>query len=780
METSQPNDTGSAMGAAAGNPRKDWVTVTAPDGTVHQFRPDITKDEILSYMHEIATAPVPTVGAGEYEDPFKGSFGIMQRYGRKAIASVLGGTKSLLTSRTRDVQPPLDLSHVTDTTPLDQATFDPSKEPSHPFFGQTVSDIADKYLMDDVEFRKWFTQLMGPEVAPADPSGRILEAASGPGPVAQVGGALGQGAIELGVDPELVGATEMLVGAGSGAAVKGAEHAVETGGRKLVKRLIAGGGEAGQAQRIIGEYTQGFTDGEISTARELVARKAAEGTAVTFPEALASVAPSKAQQARALQRFVEETGTNNALTQAMDARAATNRNALEDQLARIGGPSYTEPRAKPQGFEASDVPYNAQQAAAASVESAKTARTRATEDLFNAPQGPPNVDLEGLNTMLSGNRAYAQAFRKAAESANIEGRQLPQWLRTVGEGDNMQITGVVTAPDVQAAHEISSALGSMIEEARTAGDRTRVRSLTIAKDRYDSLMDEGIPGYRDARARFEDVSQRFVEPHMRSPTGQLANAPASTLAQRKIIMKLGEQGNLDPQSIRNLVRDMNEQNPVAASQWAQDNLQSLFDEATQALKSMPENQQGGAGYYNLIMGNRAQADNLQALISSLPDGERKWAGFANLMETFRIQGNRLVPGASSPTTYNQMFRDRFSQGPSVGKTVQAIADVGTGGATALARKAIGTGMSAADETAALKRVSPRANTIGGLLMDPASADTWGRLAQMSPYSPGAARILKDMLGGAAIGGGLPMLQTEHPAGEDISNWLPWERHQGAR
>lgn len=238
------------------------------------------------------------------------------------------------------------------------------------------------------------------------------------------------------------------------------------------------------------------------------------------------------------------------------------------------------------------------------------------------------------------------------------------------EVDNF-LTATANQPGAREAfgNYVSTTARDFASDANGALDPTKLRNwLTKNSDVMDRLP--------DVRARLENVAiaQEGRNALDETLTGQLA-ATRDLKTQANLLLD-PQAATLTPGQIRQTVSQLQMQDPRAATDLVNRALRIRFNEANQdlsaggsALTESGGNTFGGAKFRAQIMGNRDQAENLQALITSLPNGEARWSAFNRLMDVFQAQGMRMPMGSN--TAYAAQALQDLKQGR-LGGMVNAV------------------------------------------------------------------------------------------------------------
>jgi len=293
-----------------------------------------------------------------------------------------------------------------------------------------------------------------------------------------------------------------------------------------------------------------------------------------------------------------------------------------------------------------------------------------------------------------------------------------------------------------------------------AGRKSEADGLIAARDEIDRLG-QVIPGYAQGRARFQELTPA-IQRAEKGPLGQVANPEGSAEVQFSRAMKalLPDSPEItDAATARTAVQrlqqrfDPRTRRPLEGGgvdptvrQAVGQYIRTAVDDAAKQFKTKMTAQDAGAAFKAALTGKTRQAEILQAVITQT-SGPEAWTGFQRMLDVFEAQGFRQAPG--SQTTFNQMLKDMFEQ-PRMGVSGPEVAAAGlTGGKSVLMQ-----GLRSLEKGAATQRGITTARHIDEWLLDPDSIGRLRQLAQMSPHSPNAARLVAEIMGaGAATAAG---------------------------
>ena len=379
---------------------------------------------------------------------------------------------------------------------------------------------------------------------------------------------------------------------------------------------------------------------QLKLAQKLMDDAAARGVQLTGAEAIAQVTGKNSLQD--IQRVVEASKHGGPTLQGvMNTRPGAVRQAFEQQADQI-----TPPPASP-----SATPVRMQQAAEQSITKARQFGNAAAEPLYDAAR-TQRIPSHDWNTL-----AQNPATQKALKAV---------------KGD--PICGVTNELDGSVAW-LDAAKRWMDDKLRTASP-SEAKIWRSANSDLKAVADRASTDYRQARGIVSKNMTEVVDPMKASPVGDISktgNLPAEQAmkAQGEILMPSAPRA-LDPVTIRTAIETLNKQDPTAARAFVRQNMQAIFDEATQNL-SGGANQWGGAKFAAQVAGNPRQRDNLRALIEASSD-KQAWVGFNRMLEVFEATGKRHAPG--SQTAFNEKIVSELSRGGTkIGNVTEALGTI---------------------------------------------------------------------------------------------------------
>lgn len=482
----------------------------------------------------------------------------------------------------------------------------------------------------------------GPLYEPQTTAGQYARTAAEfvPGTLMAPGGGVISNAIRYGVVPGLTSEA-------AGQATKGTayEPFARVGG------ALAGGGAAalmsrpGTAARAIREQLpEGVTPQMVDQAGALIDSAAQQGVTLSWPEALSQVA-GRPVLTNVLRHLEGAPQTEARMAEFFGQRPQQIETAGRQAIGNIG-------------------PVNA------APSTIGPAVGQAAEGIVNDVRGAINTASEPLYTAASTARLSPQEMARVTahpgwQEARNAVRNDPQLNRYVANlpDDSVGFLNEVKKYLDTAAENASAPVNAQRNMQRSAGygaDATAVRDAARrASPEYGQALD------LQATAR-----ERYLQPLLDGPLGKLASRDTTT---RDAINALFPQNPLpnSAQEIGRTVGQLARRNPRVAADLVRAHVESVFNEATQALQS-GANQAGGAKFAAVLVGNPQQRANLEAAINALPNGAERLAGFNRFLEVAQATGTRQNIG--SRTAYNaEMLKNQSTSGL-VGEGAKAVAN----------------------------------------------------------------------------------------------------------
>ncbi len=460
-----------------------------------------------------------------------------------------------------------------------------------------------------------------------------------------------------GPKPSVAGATVGLVGGGANEAAN--NWFPDNAGARFVTTalpmLATGGilGARGTPAETINQALKNVSPDQLKAAQALMDDAAKAGVQLTGAEAIAQVTGKNALQN--VQRVVEQSPKGGpTMERITNARPEQVRGAFTGAADAIG----------PLPAKPSQTPVNLQQAGEGAIVGAKKARTAASSPFYKAQAdidknaaafnefgtlttGPQVQGLMGkINDALINAAPTEKKILKNLKAEIAPGGK-PLELPSQIDSAYKTVRGLTNIPKI----------GATSEQSRTAGVVGE-----FLKD-LEAISLNSSANIAQGRQVYRDMSRNVVDPMKASPvgdiakTGGIANAESQMGAQSQILMPQAPRA-LNPDTIKQTAQTLATQNPAALKDWTRQNIQGIFDEASQNLVS-GANQFSGSKFAAQIAGNPSQKANLQALVEST-GGRDAWTGFNRFLEIAEATGKRQPVG--SQTAFNTQAMGALSGG----------------------------------------------------------------------------------------------------------------------
>ena len=560
---------------------------------------------------------------------------------------------------------------------------------AHPTFGNLGGVVEKGY--DSISELVTGKPVYKPQTGPGrivDTTGQVL--VSGPGSIPQkatigaASGVSGEAARQFTNNPILIGLAQML-----GGGLASIPFIVRSVPAENINSAIAG-----------------IDEQHLAKAQKLMDDAAKMGTPLTGAEAIAQVTGKNNLQD--IQRVIEGSKQSSGIIQpTMNARPEANQAAFQkvgDTIAAtVPNPSAT--------------PVRLQEAAQSAITKARQAGNAAAKPSYDA------AATQKIPPQEWNNLTQDPMVQKAIQAVKSD----PMW-------------GV--ANEVEGSVRWLDAAKRWIDDAKIKAGPNEARILDGANTRIKTIADAASPDYAQARAIVAQNRQQVVKPMENSPVGDIARTggPAggprpsgeTMMVQQSNVLMPSSPRALDPLTIHSTVNTLSKQDPRVAAQWTRQNLEGIFNEATQANVG-GANQWGGAKFASQVAGNQSQRDNLQALVEAT-SGKQAWNGFNRMLEVMEAQGKRLAPGSNTA-------RDI--------RTGENLSGAGIGGAPAVA----------ASPTAAMNvvynwyqnfRYGKNTAEMARILTDPKSVDLMKQLAKEAPTSSKATALTAQIVAAEPI------------------------------
>jgi len=418
-----------------------------------------------------------------------------------------------------------------------------------------------------------------------------------------------------------------------------------------VAAVAAGGGAAmltrpGTATQAIREaLPEGVTPQMVDQATSLIDRAARQqGITLSWPEALSQVAgrPVLSNTMRHLEAAPQ--------TEARMAQFYAPRAGEVEAAGRRTFDTIASPNPAP-----STIGPTAGQAAEGAINTVR--------DTINAASDP---FYRRASTVLLQPQEMAQfqalpGYKEAAKAVRGD-PQLNRYISGLPENSVGFLNEVKKYLD-QASTNAAAPLARNPNMQRAAGygaDAKAARQIGVnASQDYDIAL-----------AVQEQARKQYLEPLLQGPLGKIASKDTTTKAAIDALFPTNPLPH-SADEVGNTIAALSKRSPTAASDLVRAHVESVFNEATQALQS-GANQAGGAKFAAVLAGNPQQKANLQAAVEALPGGQGRWAGFEKFLETLQATGTRQNIG--SKTAYNTELLNDAKKSGVIGESMKMAAN----------------------------------------------------------------------------------------------------------
>jgi hypothetical protein len=490
------------------------------------------------------------------------------------------------------------------------------------------------------------------------------------------------------------------------------EHPARAATAVLTGGLAALTNRPATAASTIAGGMRGVDDATITAAGQLMHAAQTRGVALTWPEAIAQASGGGGRGLTNLQRVVEGSqGGGDTMGNFMAQRPA--------QIEAAGRQAFDT--IAPQSQAPSAIGPAIGRAADETIQDATGLINRATRPAYQAAEvqrvGPQ------VHGALMSDPLFAQVFNEVRGNAALNRTiaNLPD--DSVGVIDMVQrrmreqAAGAAVPGHANSGNTIAAAF----QDARTA---PIAAAETVTGSRAATATQPAQVGsYEAARAQQEALRRQYLEPLMAGPLGKLANRDIGTKQAIEALFPTSPLAG-SAREIVDTVGALARRNSMAARQLVRTHVETVFNEATQALQAGP-NQFGGAGFVAVLRGNTQQAENLAAAIQGV-GGPQVLQGFDEFLNVLSATGQRQRIG--SQTAFNQEAQDALKRGGAIGEAANAVATAGI--------KLPGRIKEAYEQW----RLGRNTQQIAQLFTDPNALATFRRLAQAAPGSSQAQAL----------------------------------------
>lgn len=447
------------------------------------------------------------------------------------------------------------------------------------------------------------------------------------------------------------------------------------------------------AQAAIAGGMRGVDDATITAAGQLMQGAQARGIALTWPEAIAQASGGGGRGLTNLQRVVEGSQgggdtMGNFMAQRPGQIETAGRQAFDTIAPQSQAPSTLGPAVGEAALQtATDAravrsaqtrPFY-ERAAADEVPAANINAVIAKLDEIIGRAGTPELagPAQQLRDRLIARQAAPEIPGTPAVRTPVTD---PNTGRVIRYDATPATPGTPGAPAVPHTNvgRLDEVYGSARDQftgpapvGQTGTEARASRYAAEALEPLDNALQAASPALAEGRQVHQAVTRQFIDPLMQGPIGKLAERDLGTRQAIGVLFPTNPLPGSAPEIIRT-VGALAQRNPMAARQIVRAHVESVFNEATQALQS-GANQFGGAGFAAVLRGNTQQAENLAAAIQGV-GGPQALQGFDEFLNVLSATGQRQRIG--SQTAFNQEAQDVLKRGGAIGEAANAVATAG--------------------------------------------------------------------------------------------------------
>lgn len=398
------------------------------------------------------------------------------------------------------------------------------------------------------------------------------------------------------------------------------------------------------------EMTTGgkITEGSVNKAQSLMQDAKIRGVTLTWDEALKQVSNGAVDLGNLRLGAQGSVQGGNALNPVMAQRPQQIANAAEQQFNQIS--------------PASQAPYSLGRAVGA-----------AAEQSIDDVRGAINTASKPLYDQAAMVRISPSEMQKIVatpgwQEASSAVRSNPQLSRYV---QGMPDDSVGFINEVKKYFDASSKNASGPMNAQ----RNQQVSAGYSSDAnlLKQVAGAASPEYLQALAFQSQAREKYLQPLLDGPLGQLAKKDATTKNAFQVLFPIQPLENSAGQ-ISEAMTALVAKNPIAAKELTRNYLGTMFSQATKDLQA-GGNQLGGAKFSQSIKGNADQQKNLEAVMRALPNGDERWAGASRFLEILDATGKR--PAIGSNTAEKLAMQEQFKNGSLGSEVANAIMTAGT-------------------------------------------------------------------------------------------------------
>jgi len=491
-----------------------------------------------------------------------------------------------------------------------------------------------------------------------------------------------------------------------GAALETAKSAGIT--NPLAEQLIAGGAMAAPGSvysmrntpsTVVNQAMRNLTPAQLQQAQALVDRSYKFGNPITGPEAISQVVGGT--KLPSIQRYVENVPRGeaaNIMGEFMAARPQANESMMANALRQV---SPNQPVA--------GVPGRMQAAAENVISGAEKSLSQNVKPLYEKAGG---VSVYPAPDILA-NPKIADAVKAVRNTSEYGVKGAP----------TNSLETLIAAKkylDDQYSTQMTATTGLKKGAAGVTAN---------AVGELSTYLKEISPEYAQGAKIYQTAQEKQIQPLKQGLIGAMAETtgiPETMIAQQSGILAPKNPKATFPEDIKRTIELLRRKDLTVAADWTRAELQGTFDQAARE-KITGGNQFGGANFAKNIVGNKAQKDNLQALVEASA-GKGTWQGFENMLEVMQAQGQRVPAG--SATTFNNLLTQEMESGGK-GAFAKYLTSLPT-----MAREGI-----------QAWELGKNTEMLAKLLTDPKSVEKLNELSKTKPESTKARNIVNSVVGG---------------------------------
>jgi len=450
---------------------------------------------------------------------------------------------------------------------------------------------------------------------------------------------------------------------------------------------------------VVNQAMRNLNPAQLAQAQALVDRSIKLGSPITGAEAISQVAGGS--KLPSIQRYVENVPrgeASNIMGEFMAGRPQANENMMANALRQI---SPTAPNAA--------IPGRMQTAGANLLRGAEKSVTENVSPLYKSAGG---VGVYPAPNVLANPK-----IQEAVDSVSTT----PKY-KVMNEPENHLKTLIA------AKHKLDDEFSKQMN-AVTGAEKNASAVTWDASRQLDSYLKEISPDYAKGSQKYETAQKTQIQPLKQGLVGAISETtgiPEQMIAQQSGILAPKNPKATFPEDIKRTVELLRRKDPTVAADWTRAELQGTFDKIARD-KVTGGNQFGGANFAANITGNKAQKDNLQALVEA-SSGKDSWKGFENMLETMQAQGQRVPAG--SATTFNNLLTQEMESGGK-GAFMKYVTSLPT-----MAREGI-----------QAWELGKNTQMLAKMLTDPKTVEKLNELAKTKPDSRKSRNIVNSVVGG---------------------------------